>query len=313
MGSSRDRYMSYEGFCLADRVEALPFEGWKELLRPLARAHGPRIDAGIRDHLDRYGDQVPILPRSADAVLRAFSYFDLPDTRVVIIGQDCYPNPEDAMGLCFSVPSAVTSDDGDGDDKKKTTRRRRLPPSLLNILKEVQRERAAEREAAEGDPEETRQQQQQQTTPEPESDDISREVSAGDLSPWARQGVLLLNTALTVRASCPGSHLPLWAAFTHDVVREIARRARTTTQRGEGDKNGKGVCFLLWGAHAAAYEDCIVDGEKQKNNDDSGAVLVLKHSHPSPLSRRPFVGCGHFGGANAFLRERAGKPPVRWW
>jgi uracil-DNA glycosylase len=111
-----------------------------------------------------------------------------------------------------------------------------------------------------------------------------------DLSDWAEQGVLLLNTALTVRSGCAGSHLRMWRGFTTDTVRDLAKHAR-------------GVCFMLWGAHAIEYEALIPS--------DRGH-LVLKHSHPSPLSRKPFEGCGHFGRANAFLASYAGKPEIAW-
>lgn len=112
-----------------------------------------------------------------------------------------------------------------------------------------------------------------------------------DLSDWARQGVLLLNTALTVREHSPGSHAGVWKDFTRAVVKAV----------GAGSGGGGGVVFMLWGAHAQSFEDCI-DSEKN---------LVLKHSHPSPLSRKPFVGCGHFVRCNEYLVGRGGVG-IQW-
>jgi uracil-DNA glycosylase len=109
-----------------------------------------------------------------------------------------------------------------------------------------------------------------------------------DLSDWARQGVLLLNTALTVREHSPGSHAGVWKDFTRSVVEHV----------GVGMS---GVVFMLWGAHAQSFEDCI----------DARRNLVLKHSHPSPLSRKPFVGCGHFERCNEYLLETRSEY-IRW-
>lgn len=109
-----------------------------------------------------------------------------------------------------------------------------------------------------------------------------------DLSDWAKQGVLLLNTALTVREGGPGSHAKIWKEFTKDIVCHIGTHC-------------KNVVFLLWGAHAQSFEDCI----------DPNKHYVLKHSHPSPLARKPFVGNKHFLLANAYLqKERNVK--IQW-
>lgn len=108
-----------------------------------------------------------------------------------------------------------------------------------------------------------------------------------DLSDWARQGVLLLNTALTAREHSPGSHAGVWREFTRALIEHVG---------GLG-----GVVFMLWGAHAQSFEECI-DAERN---------LVLKHSHPSPLSRKPFVGCGHFGRCNEYLIA-GGRTAIRW-
>ncbi|WP_029029688.1 uracil-DNA glycosylase [Salinarimonas rosea] len=112
----------------------------------------------------------------------------------------------------------------------------------------------------------------------------------GDLTGWARQGVLLLNTALTAEAGQAGAHLRLgWARLADDAVAAVsAQRPR--------------VAFLLWGDKARARA-ALVDRTKH---------LVLETGHPSPLNRRrDFPGCGHFATANAWLEEH-GVGGVDW-
>ncbi|MFN5166899.1 MAG: uracil-DNA glycosylase [Pseudomonadota bacterium] len=141
----------------------------------------------------------------------------------------------------------------------------RPPPSLRNVFAELARDLAV---------------------PPPAS---------GSLAGWARQGVLLLNAALTVEDGAPGSHARLgWAALT-DAVVEAAAAAPAPK------------AFLLWGAHAQAQAGRIARA--------GPAHLVLCANHPSPLSARrpplPFIGCGHFGQAQRFLAER-GRPTPDW-
>lgn len=116
----------------------------------------------------------------------------------------------------------------------------------------------------------------------------------GHLGGWARQGVLLLNTTLTVEGGRPASHAKHgWEALTDEVIKSCAR--------SEDPK-----VFLLWGAHAQAKAALVAA---------KGPHLVLKANHPSPLSAArpplPFVGCGHFRAANEFL-VAAGRAPIDW-
>ncbi len=134
------------------------------------------------------------------------------------------------------------------------------PPSLVNIFKEL-------------------------------ASDIGVQVpSSGDLSGWAGQGVLLLNTTLTVRAHSPGSHQRKgWETFTDVVIR------RLSAQREH-------LVFLLWGNPAQRKAALI----------DQGRHLVLKAPHPSPLSaHRGFLGCKHFSAANQYLTQK-GYPEIDW-
>jgi uracil-DNA glycosylase len=135
-----------------------------------------------------------------------------------------------------------------------------IPPSLLNIYKELERDLGL---------------------PRPDH---------GCLLPWARQGVLLLNSVLTVRAGQPGSHQHRgWEGFTDHVVETLSRER-------------EGLVFLLWGSYAQAKAK-VVDARRH---------CLLRAPHPSPLSaHRGFLGCGHFSATNRWLAGR-GLAPVDW-
>lgn len=119
----------------------------------------------------------------------------------------------------------------------------------------------------------------------------------GSLVRWAQQGVLLLNTCLTVEDGQPASHAGRgWEVLTDQIIRAVLRRPEA-------------VVFMLWGAHAQrAAAAAGLDGSNPRQ-------LVLTANHPSPLSARrgpqPFLGCRHFSRANAFLQQQ-GQPPIRW-
>ena len=136
----------------------------------------------------------------------------------------------------------------------------KMPPSLVNIFNEVTNDTGA---------------------PFPIN---------GDLSRWAKQGVLLLNSSLTVREGCPASHAGLgWEEFTDAVVDKL-------------NKEKENIVFILWGSHA------IKKGEKIDRNKH----LVLTSPHPSPLSaHRGFFGNHHFSEANDYLMKHS-KAPIIW-
>ncbi|AFQ49392.1 uracil-DNA glycosylase [Burkholderia cepacia] len=112
----------------------------------------------------------------------------------------------------------------------------------------------------------------------------------GCLDTWARQGVLLLNTVLTVERGAAASHAKRgWEQCTDTLIRELASRHR-------------GLVFMLWGAHAQAKRTLF----------DANAHCVLEAPHPSPLSaHRGFLGCRHFALANDYLVD-AGRQPIDW-
>lgn len=118
---------------------------------------------------------------------------------------------------------------------------------------------------------------------------------SGNLTGWARQGVLLLNTVLTVELGQPAAHAKRgWEALTQSIVRALA-----------SDPAPK--VFMLWGAHAQRCANEIHAAE--------GGHEVLEANHPSPLSARrapiPFLGCQHFSKANAYLK-RHGQDAISW-
>jgi len=112
----------------------------------------------------------------------------------------------------------------------------------------------------------------------------------GDLTAWAKQGVLLLNTVLTVRAHTPGSHSKFgWETFTDNVIESLNMKSTP-------------VVFMLWGKPAGAKKKLITNPRH----------LILEAAHPSPLSAsRGFMGCGHFIKCNEFLAAN-GLEPVDW-
>ena len=125
--------------------------------------------------------------------------------------------------------------------------------------------------------------------------EITRDVGVrapahGNLESWAKQGVLLLNTVMTVEADQPGSHQSKgWETFTDKIIALIAASMRPTV-------------FMLWGAHARKKAAAI----------SRDRHCILEAPHPSPLSaHRGFLGCGHFSAANQFLAA-AGRAEIDW-
>ncbi len=112
----------------------------------------------------------------------------------------------------------------------------------------------------------------------------------GDLSSWAKQGVLLLNATLTVRAGEPGSHQKMgWEQFTDQAIRALSEQR-------------EGLVFMLWGRYAQAKASLI----------NPTKHVVLTAAHPSPFSAyNGFFGCSHFSKANAYLVKK-GEKPIVW-
>lgn len=219
-----------------------------------------------------------------DDILNALAFTAPQNVRVVILGQDPYHGPGQAMGLSFSVPQGC-----------------KLPPSLRNMYKEMAADLGC-------------------VMPE-----------SGDLTSWAAQGVLLLNTTLTVREHAAASHSKLgWQVLTTYVVRRCLELPQT-------------IVFLTWGKHAidlvakaradvAAEQIAVVQPTSSvtpANEANIGSVasacastLVNKHmlasTHPSPLSANratatlpAFMGSRPYSQVNRIL-EQTGEPPINW-
>ena len=176
-------------------------------------------------------------------IFNALRYTSYKDTKVVILGQDPYHEPNQAHGLAFSVKRGVA-----------------IPPSLQNIYKELY------------------------------ADLGISPPSHGELTAWARQGVLLLNATLTVRAGMANSHQTIgWQSFTDHIIHVLNDASFP-------------IVFLLWGSNARRKKEFITNP----------AHLVLESAHPSPLSaHRGFFGSRPFSRINAFLKKN-GRAPINW-
>ncbi len=214
--------------------------GWRSLLneetcKPYYRALAAFLEK------ERVDGQT-ILPARKD-IFNALAATSYDKVRVLLVGQDPYPTPGHAHGLCFSVQPAV----------------RLLPFSLRNIFRELH-------------------------------DDVGCRIpNNGCLEPWARQGVLMLNTVLTVRAHKANSHQGRgWERFTDRLIELVA--AKQTR-----------VVFVLWGREAQKKRMLITQPHH----------AVVACAHPSPLSVRKFFGCRCFSIINRDLAD-AGRAPINW-
>lgn len=218
-------------------------QSWKPVLDPVLASEEARRLGGFLVEEEREGKAI-YPPRGSR--LKALELTALDAVRVVILGQDPYHGPGQAMGLCFAVPEGV-----------------KVPPSLVNIYKELEADLGIARPAH------------------------------GDLTKWARQGVLLLNNTLTVELGLAGSHAGRgWDAITDACVAAVAARAEPAV-------------FILWGSHAQAKA-------KRIPGLRNGPHCVIESPHPSPLSaHRGFFGSKPFSRANRFLAEH-GRGTIDW-
>ena len=171
-----------------------------------------------------------------DEIFNALNLCKFENLKVVIIGQDPYPNKTHAHGLCFSVKKEVKP----------------FPKSLNNIFKEIK-------------------------------SDLGTDIPEnGNLERWAKQGVFLLNTILTIEEGVTNSHKNIgWEVFTDEIIKLISEKKQN-------------VVFILWGSQA----------QKKQGLINSAKHLVLKSVHPSPLSAyRGFWGCKHFSKTNDYLEK----------
>ena len=222
-------------------TDNLPFdESWKQYLQPeFDKDYMISLKAFLRAEKDK---GKVIFPHSS-LWFNALNSTPLDEVKVVILGQDPYPTPGHAHGLCFSVMPEV----------------RPIPKSLINIFKEL-------------------------------DDDLGIKNQNGNLQSWANQGVLLLNSVLTVERGQPGSHAGKgWEIFTDKVISVV-------------DALDRPLVFVLWGAYA----------QKKGAFIDASRHLVIRAPHPSPLSaHRGFFGSHPFSKINDYLK-RNGQSEIDW-
>jgi uracil-DNA glycosylase len=185
-------------------------------------------------------------------IFRAFDLCPFDKVEVVILGQDPYHGVQQANGLAFAVHDGIA-----------------VPPSLQNIFKEIESD----------------------LDDRAKSEEVLRPAGrSGNLERWAKQGVLLLNATLTVRAQRAGSHQGKgWELFTDAAIKALSEKREN-------------LVFILWGNYA-----------KQKGTHiDRSKHLVLEAPHPSPFSASSgFFGSKHFSKANDYLAAH-GKSPIDW-
>lgn len=217
-------------------------DAWRELVAPdWAEALAPQepnlasIGRFLREETANGRTYLP----APGSILRAFET-PLVKVRVLVVGQDPYPTPGDAVGLSFSVAPG-----------------RPMPRSLANIARELR-------------------------------DDTGEELTSGDLTHWADQGVMLLNRVLTVQPGVAGSHRGKgWEEFTEHAIRTLIAR-------------GGPLVAVLWGREAQTLTPLL------------DHVPYVASPHPSPLSAsRGFFGSRPFSRVNALLLER-GAEPISW-
>lgn len=185
-----------------------------------------------------------------ELIFNAFRLCDLNNTKVVLLGQDPYINPGEAMGLSFSVPKG-----------------KKIPPSLRNIYNCLL-----------------------------EQGFIKQMPEHGDLTNWAKQGILLLNAALTTRIKKSYAHANIWVKYTDALIRELSAMPRQ-------------LIFILLG-NFAAEKKTLIDNTKH---------IVLEWGHPSPLNNanksddnpKNFKYCNVFTRTNEILLSR-GEAPINW-
>ena len=216
-------------------------ETWKEFFNQI---QPEEFCEKLNKFLDKeYSEHVCYPPR--DLLFNAFRLTPLKEVKVVIVGQDPYHEPNQAMGLSFSVPKGV-----------------KVPPSLINIYKEIAQEY-----------------------------DCKMNMNSGDLTYLAKQGVLLLNSILSVRAHQALSHnIEEYRIFLSKVLETL-------------DHQKQPIVFLLWGGPARKLKAYL-------HNPDH---LILECIHPSPLAANHggWFGNNHFKKTNEYLCKN-GTKEIKW-
>ncbi len=216
-------------------------KSWNEFFKEIQKED---FCESLNKFLNKEYDEYTCYP-PRELLFNAFRLTPLDKVRVVIVGQDPYHEPGQAMGLSFSVPKGI-----------------KVPPSLVNIYKEIAQEY-----------------------------NCQMNYSSGDLTYLAKQGVLLLNSILSVRAHQPMSHNnEEYKKFLASVLEVL-------------DHQKQPIVFLLWGGPA----------RKLKGYLHNPSHLILECIHPSPLAANHggWFGNNHFKLANKYLEDN-GATPIKW-
>ena len=224
-------------------------KGWEESFHnPINEKDWIKINNKIEED-ERLGYK--ILPKRE----LVFNAFRRPphEIKVVIIGQDPYPDPLKAMGMSFSAPRGTP-----------------IPESLKKIYREIKDNAAKYPDLV-------------------SFIDLKQEHIHPDLTYWADQGVLLLNTALTVREKERDSHKGIWLGIVNRILITLLSA-------------NSNCIYVLWGGHAKSMSSCV-----------SRSKYVLEASHPSPVNTRGgFLGCEHFSMINTILTKTLKQAPIDW-
>ena len=189
-----------------------------------------------------------------DNIFKALELIKPDDVKVVIIGQDPYIKENQAIGLSFAVQNGLT-----------------IPPSLRNIYKEIIKE----------------------YKPDYDNNAINKILNKyskkGDISKLCEQGVLLLNSVLTVEPNKSNSHKNIgWENFTSHIIKKLDEKYK--------------IVFMAWGNNAL-----------QLLNNNVKYNQIIKSGHPSPLNyTNPFVGCNCFKNCNIVLKNKYNIKPINW-
>lgn len=219
---------------LVSLIDALQTNWKQSLLKEVTKKYFIDLDNKITVAYNNY----QVFPKSKN-IFRAFSFFNIEDTKIVILGQDPYHGENQANGLSFAVNKEV-----------------KTPPSLNNIFKEL-------------------------------VSDLNVQPPSSDLITWAEQGILLLNTTLTVQAHKPLSHeLFGWKELVTNQLKELL-------------KINSEVIFILWGKVA---QNLILPLSPK---------YFIKSAHPSFYSAAWFFGSKPFSKANQILKS-LNKKPINW-
>ena len=224
---------------------------WLEALKDeFEKPYFPEIKKAIVNDIN----DGKVLYPPMDKVFNAFNHTPFDQVKVVILWQDPYHGPNQAHWLSFSVADGIPQ-----------------PPSLKNIFKEIHADLGL--------------------TPPPPGTPLEKgRFESGNLEPWAKQWVLMLNAILTVQKAIPASHSKIgWETFTDAVIKKISDEKM-------------GVIFLLWGNFARGKVSLI----------DTTKHSVLESPHPSTFSaHNGFFWCKHFSKTNELLKEM-GKEEIDW-